>query len=165
MPLYDYNSDLMPLASAMTWVENILNLTNNYYKATSSDSEGDQLEYLVPFPPGYTSTMKAQWITDVIVLDPSCSWQNATRTFTGNTTDYYGNNPGSLWDVTLLESNLTVHNIITEPRMFLLSFNIFMCLLDSQQQAITIRRKLQLISLPITKVQTRRLRTAPYFLS
>jgi hypothetical protein len=62
----------------MAWVENFLNLTNGYYKVTSS--EGDQFEYIVPFPPGYTSTTKAHWTTDVIVLDPSCSWQPATTT-------------------------------------------------------------------------------------
>ena len=49
----------------MAYVVNFLNLTN-YYKVTSS--EGDQSEYLVPFPPGYTSTMTAYWTTDVIIL-------------------------------------------------------------------------------------------------
>ena len=41
----------------MAYIENTLNLTNSYYKVTSS--EGDQFEYLVPFPSGYTSIMKA----------------------------------------------------------------------------------------------------------
>ena len=80
----------------MAWVENTLNLTNGYYKVASS--EGDQFEYLVPFPPGYTSTMKANWTTDVIVLDPSCNWQNATTT----------GPVGSSWYVTLPTSNLGI---------------------------------------------------------
>ena len=46
----------------MAYIENTLNLTNSYYKVTSS--EGDQFEYLVPFPSGYTSIMKAHWTTD-----------------------------------------------------------------------------------------------------
>ena len=46
----------------MAYVVNFLNLTNGYYKVTSS--EGDQSEYLVPFPPGYTSTMTAYWTTE-----------------------------------------------------------------------------------------------------
>ena len=58
----------------IVWVENVLNLTNSYYGVTSS--EGDQFEYLVPCPPNYTSTTKAYWTTDVIVLEPSCSWQS-----------------------------------------------------------------------------------------
>jgi hypothetical protein len=49
--------DLPALASTMAWVENTLNFTNGYYKVTSS--EGDQFEYLVPFPLRYTSTIKA----------------------------------------------------------------------------------------------------------
>jgi hypothetical protein len=57
----------------MAWVENFLNFTDGYYKVMSSEGSSDQFEYLVPFPPGYTSTMKAHWTTDVIVLDPSCS--------------------------------------------------------------------------------------------
>ena len=47
-----FHDGILPLiASNMAWVENILNLTNSYYKVTSS--EGDKFEYLVPFPPGY----------------------------------------------------------------------------------------------------------------
>ena len=105
------------MASTMAWVENFLNLTNSYYGVTSS--EGDQFDYLVPIPPGYTSTMKAYWTTDVIGLDPSCSWQTATTT---------GANDTSLI-VTLPESNLSC-NLIGSLGMFLLSSNVFRCLLD-----------------------------------
>jgi hypothetical protein len=98
----------------MAWVENTLNLTNGYYKVTGG--EGDQFEYLVPFPPGYTSTMKAHWTTDVIVLDPSCSWQTAT---TGPV--------NSTWNVTLPQSNLGVTLWNDSLGMFLLSSNVFMC--------------------------------------
>ena len=106
----------MPLASSMAWVEDFLNLTNGYYKVASS--EGDQFEYLVPFPPGYTSTMKARWTTDVIVLDPSCSWQTATTTGPVNLTT---------WDVTLGESNLGVVLENDDFGMFLLSSNELSC--------------------------------------
>ena len=103
----------------MAYVENFLNLTNGYYKVTSS--EGDHFEYLVPFPPGYTSTMKAFWTTDVIVLDPSCSWQAAT---TANIVNLN-------WDVTLAESNLSVSISNSSLGTFLLSLNFFfMGLLD-----------------------------------
>ena len=47
-PSFDLN--LLPLASTMPWVENFLNLTKGYCKVTRG--EGDQFEYLVPFPPG-----------------------------------------------------------------------------------------------------------------
>jgi hypothetical protein len=47
--------DLMPLASAMAWVENILNLTNGYNKVTGG--EGDQFEYLVPIGPFHLGTL------------------------------------------------------------------------------------------------------------
>ena len=103
----------------MTWVENTLNLTNGYYKVTSS--EDDQFEYLVPFPPAYTSTMKAYWTTDVIVLDPSCSWQTPTTISYVNST----------LDVTLAESNLSLSYPDTDfGGMFLLSSNAFMCILN-----------------------------------
>ena len=115
-PSFDPN--LLPLASTMAWVENFLNLTKGYYKVTSS--EGDQFEYLVPFPSGYTSTMKAYWTTDIIVLDPSCSWQTATTTGPVKST----------WDVTLSKSNLSVSLENDDFGMFLLSSNVFMCLLD-----------------------------------
>ena len=81
----------------MAWVEIFHNLTVGYNMVT--DSEDDPLHYLVPFPPEYTSTMKAYWTTDVIVLDPSCSWQTGTT-------------PGPpdklTWDVTLFESGFNV---------------------------------------------------------
>ena len=109
---------LMPLAATMAWVEIYLNFTNAYYKVTSSES--DHFDYLVPFPPGYTSTMKAYWTTDVIVLDPVCSWQSATTTEPFNST----------WDVTLAESNLITIVRNDDFCMFLLSSNVFMCLLD-----------------------------------
>jgi hypothetical protein len=116
-----YSPGLMEMASNMAWVENYLNLTNGYYKVTSS--EGDQFEYLVPFPPGYTSTMKAQWTTDVIVLDPSCSWQTAMTNGTMIDDSYQY--------VMLRESNLGVG--LPSNRllgMFLLSSKDFICLLD-----------------------------------
>ena len=101
------------MASSMAWAENFLNLTNGYYKVTSSES--DQFEYLVPFPPGYTSTMKAQWTTDVIVLDPSCSWQTPTAT----TLQF-----NSTWEMTLPKSNLSFVLRNDSFGMFLLSSNI-----------------------------------------
>ena len=113
----------------MAWVENVLNLTNGYYKVTSS--EGDQLEYLVPFPPKYTSTMKAYWTTDVIALDPSCSWQTPTTARFVNASVQQELNSKvpiyeSSWDVTLAESNLSVSIPNSSFGMFPLSSNIFM---------------------------------------
>jgi hypothetical protein len=101
----------------MAYVENFLNYTNGYNKVTSS--EGDQFEYIVPFPPGYTSTMKAYWTTDVIVFDPSCSWQTPTAGLVDST-----------WEVTLAESNLSVTIFNFSFGTFLLSSDVFMCLLD-----------------------------------
>ena len=115
----------------MAWVENILNFTDSYYKATSS--EGDQLEYLVPFPPEYNSTMKAYWTTDVVVLDPSCIWQTPMTARYVNESLPVINDESPIyeftWDVTLAESNLTVSIPNDSFGMFLLS-NIFMCLYD-----------------------------------
>ena len=86
----------------MSWVENKLNLTSTYYGVASS--EGDSLEYIIPFPPGYTTAMKAYWTTDIIVLNASCSWQ-AVRTAEFNS-------GFSSWNVKLSEANLslTVYN-------------------------------------------------------
>jgi hypothetical protein len=115
----------------MPWVESTLNITNGYYNVTSS--EGDQLEYLVPFPAGYTSTMKAHWTTDVIVLDPSCSWQTATA-------KSYLNN--SSWDVVISKANFSIALDSSNLGMFLLSFNVFHIFIRFQYQAIAISRKI-----------------------
>jgi hypothetical protein len=118
---------LLPLASTMAWVENFRNITNGYYKVTRSEGDSDQFEYLVPFPPGYTSTMKGHWTTDVIVLDPSCSWQTATKELllgsriVTNTLHWY---------VTLPDSNLGFSLPDNQLGMFLLSSNFCMCSLD-----------------------------------
>ena len=118
----NYTDQLVDTATDMTWVENALNLTNGYYKVTSN--EDDQFEYLVPFPPAYTSTMKAYWTTDVIVLDPSCSWQTPTTISYDNST----------LNVTLAESNLSLSYLDEDFQffegMFLLSSNAFMCILN-----------------------------------
>lgn len=94
---YSLNTiDLFSAASTMSWVEIGLNLTNAYHHVASS--EGDPFEYIVPFPPGYTTTMKAYWTTDVIVLNSSCNWQTAEIT---------GRNLTDLtWNVTLSQANL-----------------------------------------------------------
>jgi hypothetical protein len=105
----------------MAWVEDFLNLTNGYYNVTSS-VEGDQLQYIVPFPSGYTTTMKAYWTTDVIVLDPSCSWQTGTTSQLVNK---------RYWNVELPESQSTfILPVSYLLGLFLLSSNVFMCLLD-----------------------------------
>ena len=108
----------LPLASTMAWAEIFLNFTNGYYKVTSS--EGDQLEYLVPFPSAYTNTMKAYWTTDVIVLDPSCSWQTATNRGAG-----IDNANNSAWDVALPEYNFSIVLGNDSFGMFLLSKKMF----------------------------------------
>jgi hypothetical protein len=69
--------------------------------------------------------MKAHWTTDVIVLDPSCRWQNATTT-----------KPiGSSWYVTLPNSNLGITLSNHSFGIFLLFSNIFICLLDFSVKA------------------------------
>ena len=120
----------LKLASTMTWVENFLNLTNGYYKVTSS--EGDQFEYLVPFPPGFTSTMRAYWTTDVIVLDPSCSWQ--TTTVTTPPSD------NLFWTVTIIKSNLSFLLPVNNDSMFILSSDVFMFTPSQHQKIPTSRR-------------------------
>ena len=115
-----FNYNILPVASSMAWAESFLNLTNSYYQVTSSES--DQFEYLVPFPPGYTSTMKTQWTTDVIVLDPSCSWQTPAETaFDSHWTR---------WEMALPKSSLRFNVGNDTFGMFFLSSNILICLLD-----------------------------------
>ena len=112
----------LPLASTMAWAEIFLNFTNGYYKVTSI--EGDQLEYLVPFPSTYTNTMKAYWTTDVIVLDPSCSWQTATILGTAHNLDPMASADDleyGVWDVALPEYNFSVRLGNETFGMFLLS--------------------------------------------
>jgi hypothetical protein len=61
-----FDDILMPLTSTVAWVDKFLNLTNGYYKVTSS--EDDQFEYFVPFPLGYTNTMGLQMSSSLIRL-------------------------------------------------------------------------------------------------
>ena len=110
----------------MAYVEKFLNYTNNYYKVTSSEDDRFEYEYLVPFPTEYNSTMKAYWTTDVIVLNPSCSWQTPTMARFVNSHGIIGPS----WDVTLAESNLSVNILVASLGMFLLSSDEFICLLD-----------------------------------
>ena len=117
IPSVTFTNDSLKLASQMTWIENFLNITNSYYKVTTS-SEDDQFEYLVPFPPGFTSTMKAYWTTDVIVLDPSCSWQTVTIPQSDS-------GPGATnWSMSVPQSNLTMFVDIRGLGMFILSSNV-----------------------------------------
>ena len=114
----------------MAWVENILNLTNSYYRVTSS--EDDQFEYLVPCPPGYTSTTKAYWTTDVIVLEPSCSWQTADvkgSSYQIPAQAPAGSTSHSIWNVSLRESNLSI-SLESDSLSKFFPSNFFMCLLD-----------------------------------
>ena len=119
---FSADESLLELASTRAWVENFLNFTNGYYKVTSS--EGDQFEYLVPFPPGYTISTKAYWTTDVIALEPSCNWQTATKTGPVNTNGY------STWTMTIPQSNLSILWLNSTFCMFLFSSKVFMCLVD-----------------------------------
>ena len=131
----EFDDGHLIFASTMTWVENSLNLTNSYYKVTSS--EGDQFEYLVPFPSGLNSTMKAYWTKDVIVLDPSCSWQTAT------TPQSIFN--GSGWNVTLPKLNLSIFLDASDVLgMFILSSNVLM-FTRSQYQRMIISRRFQFL--------------------
>jgi hypothetical protein len=63
-----------------------------------------------------TSTMKAQWTTSAIVLDPSYSWQTPTTTGPVDST----------WDLKLLESNLTRSASLTKRRLLYVS-SFFQC--------------------------------------
>ena len=70
------SAELYSLASELSWVDIVLNLTGTTtYSRVSNEREDDPLGYIVPFPPDYTTAMKAHWTTDIIVLDPSCNWQ------------------------------------------------------------------------------------------
>ena len=117
IPSITFAIDSLKLASPMTWIENFLNITNSYYKVTTSN-EDDQFKYLVPFPPGFTGTMKAYWTTDVIVLDPSCSWQTVIIPQSDS-------GPGAIsWNLTTLQSNLTMMLDFELLSMFILPSNV-----------------------------------------
>ncbi|KDR66545.1 hypothetical protein GALMADRAFT_259061 [Galerina marginata CBS 339.88] len=90
-----------PLASSLSWVENVLNITTNYRIASSEDNP---FGYVVPFPPGYTTVTQAYWTTDIILLNPSCSWQ--TPHTARNSIDVQPFQPDWL-PVTLPDANLT----------------------------------------------------------
>ena len=118
----------------MAWVENLLNLSYSYYWVTTS-SEGDQFEYLVPTPLWYDNTMKAYWTTDVIVFEPSCSWQTPTIM---DETQY------SL-DVSLYESNSSFVFMQRDESMFLLTSNFSCVFTRFQYISMEVRRKFQFI--------------------
>ncbi|KDR71965.1 hypothetical protein GALMADRAFT_143320 [Galerina marginata CBS 339.88] len=95
---------LYPEAATMSWVESTLNLTKTYYKVTVAGSEGDPSGYIVPFPPGYPTTMRAYWTTDIVVFNPSCSWKtpNMTGVIDVSTGNGWTLIQGQNWPVALL---------------------------------------------------------------
>ncbi|KDR79181.1 hypothetical protein GALMADRAFT_243078 [Galerina marginata CBS 339.88] len=98
------SADLYSLASSMSWVENVLNVTTTYSRVASG--EDDLFGYIVPFPPGYTTATQAYWTTDIIVLNPSCNWQNATST---GAVDANSNSTANQeWTAALPEANLSL---------------------------------------------------------
>ncbi|KDR70927.1 hypothetical protein GALMADRAFT_254532 [Galerina marginata CBS 339.88] len=98
------SGDLYLLASSMSWVENVLNITTAYSRVASG--EDDSFGYIVPFPPGYTTATQAYWTTDIIVLNPSCSWQNATST--GAVDANFNSTADEDWTAALPEANLSL---------------------------------------------------------
>ncbi|KAF9236450.1 hypothetical protein BU15DRAFT_77031 [Melanogaster broomeanus] len=73
-----FNSDM---AASIAWAEMELGVQYSFGIVNTSDP--DYAAYIVPIPLDLASTTTARWLTDVIGLNPSCSWAltNMTRPF------------------------------------------------------------------------------------
>ncbi|KAF9233530.1 hypothetical protein BU15DRAFT_80023 [Melanogaster broomeanus] len=63
------NSDM---AASIAWAE--MELGVQYSFGTVNTSDPDYAAYIVPIPLDVASTTSARWLTDVIGINPSCSW-------------------------------------------------------------------------------------------
>ncbi|KAF9236446.1 hypothetical protein BU15DRAFT_77027 [Melanogaster broomeanus] len=78
------NSDM---AASITWAEMQLGVQYSFGIVNTSDP--DYAAYIVPIPLDIASTTSARWLTDVIGINPSCSWAltNMTRPFNISNSD------------------------------------------------------------------------------
>ncbi|KAF9233532.1 hypothetical protein BU15DRAFT_80027 [Melanogaster broomeanus] len=69
------------MAASIAWAE--MQLAVQYSFGIINTSDPDYVAYIVPIPLDLATTTSARWLTDVIGINPSCSWAftNMTRTF------------------------------------------------------------------------------------
>ncbi len=80
-------SNLTQMASSIAWAEHSLNAQ---YKLQVSSDTDDGRAYIVPMASEMNMTTSARWITDVLVLQPKCTWMktnpSGTLTIDSNST-------------------------------------------------------------------------------
>lgn len=57
-------------ASTMAWIENVMNVPSVFQAKNST-------HYIVPAPMNLPPSVPARWLTDVVVMKPSCFWSEA----------------------------------------------------------------------------------------
>ncbi|KAF9230696.1 hypothetical protein BU15DRAFT_83312 [Melanogaster broomeanus] len=75
------------MAASIAWAE--MDLGVQYSFGIVNTSAPDYVAYIVPIPLDLASTTSARWLTDVIGINPSCSWAftNLTRPFNSASSD------------------------------------------------------------------------------
>ncbi|KAF8436819.1 hypothetical protein L210DRAFT_3547694 [Boletus edulis BED1] len=65
-------------ASSITWAE--IELGVQYSFSTANTSESDYAAFIAPVPLGLSTTTTARWLSDVIGINPTCSWASTNIT-------------------------------------------------------------------------------------
>ncbi|KAF9055165.1 hypothetical protein BDZ89DRAFT_1055770, partial [Hymenopellis radicata] len=107
-------TNLTQMASSIAWAEHSLSAQ---YKLEVADA-GDGRAYVVPMAAEMNTTTSARWITDLIVLQPKCSWMktniSGTLTIDSNTTgvsdDVYASLPELDAEVEVPWSSIDIFN-------------------------------------------------------
>ncbi|KAF9236444.1 hypothetical protein BU15DRAFT_77025 [Melanogaster broomeanus] len=74
------------MAASITWAEMELGVQYSFGIANKDDP--DYLAYIAPIPVNLSTTTSARWLTDVIGINPSCSWAITNMTRPVNLTSY-----------------------------------------------------------------------------
>ncbi|KAG6375190.1 hypothetical protein JVT61DRAFT_3399 [Boletus reticuloceps] len=65
-------------ASSIAWAE--IELGVQYSFSTANTSESDYAAFIAPVPLGLSTTTTARWLSDVIGINPTCSWASTNIT-------------------------------------------------------------------------------------
>jgi hypothetical protein len=72
-------------ASSIAYVETSVGVTYNF----AAHSDSNTTSYIIPTPSELATTTSARWLSDVITINPSCSFtkSNVTKPFSFNSTN------------------------------------------------------------------------------
>ncbi|KAN0097968.1 hypothetical protein V8E55_002414 [Tylopilus felleus] len=95
-----------PTAASITWAERELGVQYSFGVANTSGP--DYTAYIVPIPLNLSTTTSARWLSDVIGINPMCSWSSTNLTTPVQLSGNLTLNPGTVATAYLPEFDLDV---------------------------------------------------------